>query len=145
MVVAQAHTDSTHPLKHAVMVCIDNVANGQGGGAWSNEMLPSQLQASVALVAGNYSMNRTPSGSQQGCDTRMLPISGDQASREISRTEEAATYCTEDHSKETSECCKGDSELDSIPLPPQAKRSKLSSQYLCTGYDTFVTKEPCIM
>ena len=23
-----------HPLQHCVMVCIDNVAHGQGGGAW---------------------------------------------------------------------------------------------------------------
>ena len=35
-VIAQAHTDADHPTRHAVMVCIDNVAKRQGGGAWSN-------------------------------------------------------------------------------------------------------------
>ena len=36
-VVAQAHTDSGHPTRHAVMVCIDRVARKQGGGAWSQD------------------------------------------------------------------------------------------------------------
>ena len=35
-VIAQAHTDSDHPTRHAIMVCIDNVAKRQGGGAWRN-------------------------------------------------------------------------------------------------------------
>ena len=35
-VIAQAHTDSDHPTRHAIMVCIDNVAKRQGGGAWFN-------------------------------------------------------------------------------------------------------------
>ena len=33
-VVAQAHTDIDHLTRHAVMVCIDQVARDQGGGAW---------------------------------------------------------------------------------------------------------------
>lgn len=34
-VIAQASTDNGHPTRHAVMVCIDQVAMAQGGGAWS--------------------------------------------------------------------------------------------------------------
>jgi tRNA-specific adenosine deaminase 3 len=33
-VIAQAHTDSSHPLKHAAMLCLDQVASVQGGGVW---------------------------------------------------------------------------------------------------------------
>lgn len=33
-VIAQAQTDSSHPLRHATMVCLDHVASLQGGGAW---------------------------------------------------------------------------------------------------------------
>ena len=34
-VVGIAHDQRhAHPLQHCVMVCIDNVAHGQGGGAW---------------------------------------------------------------------------------------------------------------
>ena len=43
-VVATGHTKPNHPLKHAVMDCIDQVARTQGGGAWTNEAKPSILQ-----------------------------------------------------------------------------------------------------
>ena len=36
-VIAQASADTDHPTRHAVMVCIDQVARGQGGGAWSDD------------------------------------------------------------------------------------------------------------
>ena len=35
-VIAQAHSDPNHPTRHAVMVCIDNVAKRQGRGSWHN-------------------------------------------------------------------------------------------------------------
>ena len=34
-VLAQGSTCPDHPLKHAIMVCIDAVAKSQGGGAWN--------------------------------------------------------------------------------------------------------------
>ena len=33
-VIAKAHTDPSHPVKHATMLCLDQVASAQGGGAW---------------------------------------------------------------------------------------------------------------
>lgn len=33
-VIAQCSSSKSHPLKHAVMVCLDTVAAAQGGGAW---------------------------------------------------------------------------------------------------------------
>lgn len=36
-VIGQAHTDSSHPLKHATMLCLDQVASAQGGGAWNKK------------------------------------------------------------------------------------------------------------
>lgn len=35
-IVAQGTLNPTHPLKHAVMVAINNVAVGQAGGAWNH-------------------------------------------------------------------------------------------------------------
>lgn len=74
-VLAVAVGDSSHPLKHAVMVAVDLVAGLQGGGAWST----------------------APSG--------------------------CLTYNTK----------KADLEVDNkVP-------------YLCTGYDFYMTHEPCTM
>ena len=36
-VVAMAHSDPDHPIRHAVMVCIDDVAKRQGGGVWCSD------------------------------------------------------------------------------------------------------------
>lgn len=84
--MARGFSDPAHPLKHAVMVAIDNVAVGQGGGAWN------QSKPSVLL-------------------------------------------------KETI----GDTIKENDLEMPTAKRPKKSTQYLCTGYDLYTVKEPCVM
>ncbi|XP_059355411.1 probable inactive tRNA-specific adenosine deaminase-like protein 3 [Carassius carassius] len=80
-IVAVGHDckHGSHPLHHAVMVCIDLVACGQGGGAYSYEKYPA-------------------------C--------------QFSSSESFRNAC---NAKETG-------------LP-----------YICTGYDLYVTREPCVM
>ncbi|MBN3308397.1 ADAT3 protein, partial [Amia calva] len=81
------------PLLHAVMVCIDLVAHGQGG--------------------GTYSYNTHPA-------CRFLPV-------------DASDY------QLTSDCLpSGD-----VSNFSQTKESGLP--YICTGYDLYVTREPCVM
>ena len=50
-IVAKGAADPAHPLKHAVMVAIDNVAISQGGGAWNQETA-SLLQKDVLNTGG---------------------------------------------------------------------------------------------
>lgn len=88
-VVATAASSSSHPLKHAVMLCIDAVACNQGGGSWG-----------APLLEGNENNKEVDSGTATG-ETTMEQI------------------------------------------PPEKKR-RLDS-YLCSEYDIFVSREPCVM
>ena len=40
---ASDHSQCCHPLQHAVMACIDEVARAQGGGAWTDIVCSSKL------------------------------------------------------------------------------------------------------
>lgn len=88
-VIVRATSSSSHPLKHAVMLCIDTLAHSQGGGMWDTP-------PSVHGVADEA--------------TAMVTMSGVAATK-----------------------------------PPPKKKLQLDSSYLCSDYDMFVTREPCVM
>lgn len=96
-VVARGHTSSSHPLKHAVMACIDAVAEAQGGRAWGAR---GSLLQQRSVCAGGVG------GVDTGRDSKSNP-------------DDASVLA--------------------------AKKHKPSLQYLCTGYDAYVTMEPCVM
>lgn len=83
-IVAVSHDckNGSHPLHHAVMVCIDLVAYGQGGGAYNYDKYP----------ACQFSSQESPRNSCKDVDTK-----------------------------------------------------ESSRPYICTGYDLYVTREPCVM
>lgn len=83
----------THPLHHAVMVCIDLVAYSQGGGAYQYEKYP------------------------------------------------ACRYYVPDPQVTISH--KDVSALENHSCSDKAKENGQS--YICTGYDLYVTREPCVM
>ncbi|XP_006636738.2 probable inactive tRNA-specific adenosine deaminase-like protein 3 [Lepisosteus oculatus] len=85
--------NSPHPLLHAVMVCIDLVAHGQGGGAYSYDKYTA-------------------------CCFFKVDNSKDQAKSSCLPSKDM--YISE-----------------------QSKESGLP--YICTGYDLYVTREPCVM
>lgn len=83
-IVAVSHDckNGSHPLHHAVMVCIDLVAYGQGGGAYNYDKYPA-------------------------C--------------QFSSQESLRNSCKAVNAKESNQ------------------------PYICTGYDLYVTREPCVM
>ncbi|XP_071212062.1 probable inactive tRNA-specific adenosine deaminase-like protein 3 [Salvelinus alpinus] len=84
-----------HPLHHAIMVCIDLVARGQGGGAYTYDKYPACQSA--------------------------LPYSS--PSQKQGTTTMTTCGVVQD----------GDSAEES------------GEPYICTGYDLYVTREPCVM
>ncbi|XP_007253305.3 probable inactive tRNA-specific adenosine deaminase-like protein 3 [Astyanax mexicanus] len=93
LAVAHDCRRGTHPLHHAVMVCVDLVADSQGGGAYQYEKYP------------------------------------------------ACRYYVPDPQVTTSHM--DVSALESHSTSDKAKENGQS--YICTGYDLYVTREPCVM
>ena len=107
-IVTQAHTDSSHPLKHAVMVCIDNVARQQGGGTWIGKSNLSSLAAFTQSKATHCSTGTSSTEREKLTETSIPGRQSPEGS-------------------------------------PPAKRLKEERQYLCSSYDLYTTKEPCVM
>jgi len=64
-IIAKAITDPSHPLKHSIMLAIDNVAAEQGGGAWNNK--------AASLLQGNKFIMGDTIGSEAPRDCLQAP------------------------------------------------------------------------
>lgn len=97
-IIAVGHDcrNGPNPLLHAVMVCIDQVAHGQGGGAFNHDMHPNCHFASAEPFLGDDTISTAK------------PLL-----------------------------------LLDAHIPQGTVANALP--YICTGYDLYVTREPCVM
>lgn len=108
-----------HPLMHCAMVLIDGVARSQNGGAWNEYLVDSELYS-------NQNEDYTQFGVSpylQELITSKFPLINFGAEHVKSATESRQNLET-------------DSNSDNL-----AKYGP----YLCTGYDVYLWREPCIM
>ncbi|RUP44314.1 cytidine deaminase-like protein [Jimgerdemannia flammicorona] len=101
-----------HPLRHAVMNCIDGVANRERLSKFSVPTTPSSATASVAPDVRNVPQKRK---------VREMEVDTIAVDREGERVSSA--------SRPT--------------MPTGADATERA--YLCTGYDLYVSHEPCVM
>ena len=110
-----------HPLQHAVMVCIDLVAHSQLSGAW---------QLNCKAVDGTWTMKERNPYPQQNdnsvdCDTHSMDCRLSET-RSLQDAKSSGLNIPLNLTNDTDKRCK-------------------SGPYLCTGYDLYVTREPCAM
>jgi len=139
-VIAIGYDDrGKYPLKHAVMVVIDLVSHSQGGGAWN--------------VGDNHFFYKDE-GSRERKGHVQGTVSDPVTPTRIESVSKLDTVQKQTSSSVGLECGSGkhiaigefDSSKSSDPCGViNSDRVSSASQYICTGYDVYVTREPCTM
>ena len=142
-----------HSLQHAVMVAIDTVGRTQQGGAWTipqfiDENSDSDNTTSFHLPNSNLS-NLCTTSNNLTLDQHHINNVHKHNEQKADEFDSSAKFSSHAHSlqpKPNEEHC----QLVKVEKKkkrghPPSPSSADDQSYICTGYDAYVTREPCMM
>jgi tRNA-specific adenosine deaminase 3 len=142
-VIAVGYDDrGKYHLKHAVMVVVDLVAHSQGGGAWKVGDRQSFLETEKSFKRKTHKQDVV------SASVAMKPIKRYSSSEAVGKQtlSNAGLGCRDLERSDVGgfEEVQAKDGCDSSGVT-SADREPKTGPYICTGYDVYVTREPCAM
>ena len=148
---------SVHPLRHTSMVCIDLVAKLHGGGAWNLDMNFTNCAVgefrTVKETEGHTGKNESRKIQKRCNHSWITGDKGGSTTVDCGRSRKAGTEDGESLKELDSEnlnlvepsfpCLV--TENESMVETDDLKTFVEDTPYLCSGYDLYITREPCTM
>lgn len=120
-----------HPLQHAVMLAIDDVSHQQGGGSWPKQKLSSQIDDELLSVdSENGELEAGTDVSKPTDENEVLK------SKEKNNCNNTTDLNAQNNVTSNPICASQSMDCNSACE---------SISYICTGFDVYISHEPCMM